>query len=186
MKIIFILAIFCSFTVNAGNSFGNGGDVVVCKDQSQIQKSVELLDYVEYFLMHGPQSDIPEVDDELTFVLKKIEKISKISPIRASFYRKVAERFFQEVEFVIHDLNDIPDEGTVVVPSGCEKKQIAVQDTNETDLVKFQESYETLSPILKNRYKINKVLWESLTSHSRAGLILHEIIYREVKNIIYP
>lgn len=60
---------------------------------------------------------------------------------------------------------DIPDSGNIVIPKGCTIEQIANQS----------------APLYADdpRYIIDQSLWSLLDNQNRAGLILHEIIYRE-------
>lgn len=159
---------------NSGREVGNGGDVVYCPNAVAPRKKVELLDIYEartrgiIFNLGAPTLNYWQ-----KFALA-LERLAKVSPLRAEEYRLSAQdftidpatgehrnaRFLSGVELV-----DIPDSKHIAVPSGCAIKQIAIQKEPEV--------------AEDRRYTVSKDLWDLMDDESKAGLILHEVIYRE-------
>ncbi|MBK7890572.1 MAG: hypothetical protein IPJ84_06930 [Bdellovibrionales bacterium] len=169
MKWVVILFIaFVSFQAQAtGRTVGNGGDVVVCENQAGVIESIELLDFYEGRILKGIKTDFGSqartVDEKVATALARLERVS---PARAQLYRERALQFFADTLFLEDGhLADIRDAGDIVIPNGCRIAQIANQSA-------------PLYPDDK-RYVIDRSLWTALDDDSRAGLILHEIIYRE-------
>ena len=160
-----------SFEQLRGDEIGNGGDVIVCKDENGKITTTELLDFYEarefrkifYFLGDNTLSVIEKVN----FALKRIKDIS---PERFERYSKITDTFFDEVLFLENiNLQDIDDSNHVFIPKGCKLEQIAVQQ-------------EKLFPE-DHLFIINKDLWNLLDNDNKAGLILHEIIFTEDKTL---
>ena len=166
--LVVLLSAFVSFQAQAtGRTVGNGGDVVVCEDQTGAIKSIELLDFYEGRILKGINADFGSqartVEEKVAVALARLERVS---PARAKLYRERALQFFAETLFLEDGhLADIRDAGDIVIPNGCRIAQIANQSA-------------PLYPDDK-RYVIDRSLWTALDNDSRAGLILHEIIYRE-------
>jgi hypothetical protein len=150
-----------------GRTVGNGGDVIVCETQAGQLQSIELLDFYEGRVLKGIQTELGEIgltiEQKIAFAL---ERMKRVSPVRAERYAKDAASFFDETLFLDDAiLEDIPDTGNMVIPRNCRVAQIANQST-------------PLYPDDK-RYVIDRRLWNALDNTGRAGLILHEVIYRE-------
>lgn len=155
-----------------GTETGNGGGVVVCRNKTTdaIEK-VELLDYYEARVIRNLKLDLGadtlSYDEKAQSVLSKMEKLT---PIRAAKYRKLYNKFFSEAVMVPDaNLDYIDDAASVVVPIGCKKEQASILRTPE-----FPEDA---------RYIISQILWDKLDNNSKAGLILHEIIYQEALSL---
>jgi len=157
-----------------GKEIGNGGDVVVCKNDDGSIKSIELLDFFEARTLKklnynlGPNN--LSVENKIMIALKRLEHFSSE---RAKLYREQADILLNdenETSFVANTtLTDIPDSLHLALPNGCDIEQIAIQN----------------NPIFSDdpRYVINQDLWNRLDNNNKAGLVLHEIIYREaIKN----
>lgn len=165
----FILTIvfFTSLFSYSGGNVGNGGDVMLCKKADGLFKAIELLDYYEAKTLRGMKIDLGSNKltpiEKVQYALKRIEKFS---PRRYLKYRDWAQKFFDESQFVGNaNLVDVPDSEIPVFPDGCKLEQIAIQKTPT-----FPED---------KRYLVNLDLWNLLDDDNKAGLILHEIIYRE-------
>jgi hypothetical protein len=156
-----------------GASGGNGGDVVVCRRAGKI-RSIELLDYFEARVQRKLSQDLgPNSLSVAEKVNRIIDRLAVLSPIRAESYRKAANAFMANANFVYGtSLVDIPDSGHLVFPAGCAVEQIAIQDPPE-----FPED---------KLYLINGDLWNLLSKNNQAGLILHEIIYTEALKYNHP
>lgn len=150
-----------------GSETGNGGDVMICRDHANNIVSIELFDYFEARTFRNIEIDLGLPDLP---VAQKVElalrRLQKHSPTRMQKYLRWANDFMSETNFIDNSsLVDIPDSELLVKPQGCDMDQIAIQKTPE-----FKED---------KRYLINQRLWKLMTSDQQAGLILHEIIYRE-------
>ena len=152
-----------------GVHLGNGGDVLVHRRPDGAILSAILLDFYESETQRGIIRDIGASD---LSVEKKIEKvlnrIERLDQGRAHRYFGWYRTFLQESCFLSGvNLVDIPDSQHVQLPagSGWAIEQIAVQREP-----RFPED---------RRYIINKDLWDVLDNDSRAGLLLHEFIYRD-------
>jgi hypothetical protein len=103
--------------------------------------------------------------DKVKYILTKWRAVS---PLRIELYMSWLETFETEAGFLSGStLPNIPDEGIVAIPTGCEIQQVAIQ-LSDSDL---GTSY--------TRYTINKDLWDLMDDNSKAALILHELIFRE-------
>ncbi len=166
-RLLLVLLGVCSNLLFAGNDRGHGGGVVVCRDANKNVKSIELLDYYENRKLRDIE---PELGDASLSYYTKIEiilaRIEKLDPVRARRYRTKVMDFASKTKFtegvILPNTNDF---GHVPLANGCEIEQLASQRD-----VRLPED--------KN-YLINKDLWEHplLSEASRAGLILHEIVY---------
>lgn len=150
-----------------GRTVGNGGDVVLCEDIGGKIKSLKLLDFYEAQVLRGISVELGaktlSVEEKVKYA---ISRIAHVSPARAKRYREHADLFFSETRFLGDiQLADIPDSGGIVIPRDCRIVQIANQST----------------PLYSGdaRYVIDKDLWDLLDADDRAGLVLHEIVYRE-------
>jgi hypothetical protein len=161
-KSIFFLMflIIASFIVYAGDKKGNGGEVVVCPGE------VQLLDFFEANI------DLEvEEKDEIKIANAILSKLEHFSPKRFSDYKKNLSHFLSEVKFVDEtEIGPISDSGPITrtIPINCHLAQIVIQKK-----IVFGN---------EKRYLINQSLWNQLSSIHRAGLILHELIYRELQS----
>ena len=100
-------------------------------------------------------------------MLYALNRLEAIDYLRAQKYKQWYKDFFNQDELTWgENLVNIADTGALSIPNNCEIKQIAVQE----------------SPSLPGdkRYIISKSLWSLMDEDNKAGLILHELIYREV------
>ena len=151
-----------------GSEAGNGGNTVVCRDSAGKVLTVELLDFYEARVMRGINRDL---GDSTLGAAEKIElalkRLDPLSPLRANDYRKQALEFDSNALYLPGiQLVPVPDSFHVAFPDGCAVEQAAVRKTPV-----FPED---------RLYTINKDLWDRMDGDSRAGLVLHEIIYREL------
>lgn len=140
---------------------GNGGNVVVCESTS------ELLDYYEARVQRQERIQTYDIEGSWPHKVNSLlERLKRVSPKRAEVYQKQADEFLAEA-IILYKTRfvEIPDSDHITLPVGCSIVQGIVQV--EPDLPG------------KKRYTINGDLWDTLDEATRAGLILHEIIYRE-------
>lgn len=160
-----LLGLMTSAAMAEGGLVGNGGDVVVCRNSDNSIKFIELLDFYEARIQRGQIIKLnPElsVDDNIAIYL---ERIGARDAYQKNQIESLYKSFHQEANFLAGvELVDISDSGHVAFPAGCKVEQIAIQRI-------------PLYPKEK-RYTINKDLWDQLSSSDRAGLVIHEIIYR--------
>ncbi len=151
----------------ASDRVGNGGDAIVCRNSGGLIQSAELLDFYERRVLLQQPIDLG--DSSLTFDEKieiMLQRLATISPYRANHYRTQVENFNSEASFLPGvTLKQIEDEEPTVFPVGCDIEQLAIQK----------------APIFpgEKRYIVSKDIWDHLDETSKAGLIIHEIIYRE-------
>jgi len=146
----------------AGNEVGNGGDIFYCNNSKAM-----LVDIYEASTERAIQLDLgPSNLDVSAKVKMAIDRLERLSPLRAKMYQSQADDFDKDTAFISSaQLTPIADVFNWEVPDGCELKQIAIQHTPE-----FPQD---------KRYLVSKDLWDLLDSNSKAALILHEVIYRE-------
>lgn len=157
---IFFISLIFAIDSLASFRVGNGGDVVVCKD------SIRLLDFYEASFSTSPldiQKGGRTKEEMLSFVLNRLKGLAEK---RADKYLQQVKTFFDE-SVILRNVEpvDIPDSLHVVVPKGCAIKQAIIQQPD---------------PIWsRKRYNIYGDLWNQLDELTKAGLILHEVIYRD-------
>ncbi len=151
-----------------GATVGNGGNALVClKLGTKEISSVSLLDYYEaqnrwdFTISLGDKT--LSVDEKIELVLTRL---AKFDPNRADDYRKQAAEFSSNTNFWPGvRLRAINDANIIGLPSGCVVSQIARQMEPEVSSDKY--------------FVIAKDLFDLMDTDQKAGLILHEIIYRE-------
>ncbi|MCM2276926.1 MAG: hypothetical protein NDJ89_02480 [Oligoflexia bacterium] len=152
----------------AGDSKGNGGSGIVCRDAAGRISAVELLDYYEVRLSGRALSLKPELGSYENMLNELFDRWSPHAPLRMAQYRRWLKSFESEAGF--HSgvsIPAIPDTGSIVIPAGCEPMPIA-----------FQRPDGEIMPGVK-RYTISKDLWDLMPEVQKVGLVLHELIYRE-------
>ncbi len=154
---VFSLFFILSLQLFAGQSTGNGGDVIVCKENGV--RTTELLDIYEGSLHIN--DNIYFLEDIQTPIDVAIALADRIrSENLSNYYKEKIKYFMTRVEFVVHDLVDIPDSNHIYIPSYCEIKQIAINKIGAS-------------------VKINRELWNSLDIIHRGALIMHELLYED-------
>jgi hypothetical protein len=159
--------LFLSSKSFGGREVGNGGLIVSCLDVNGRTVSTELLDFYESrFILRIPMRDDLRAVDTETLITKVIRELFRLDPERALRLSKWRTSFFSEAAFLDDvNLTSTDDFDAVALPIGCSLKQAAIQK-------------EPLFPEEK-RYYLSKLLWDTLSAQDRAGLVLHELAYRE-------
>jgi hypothetical protein len=155
---------FLSLKAFAGGEVGNGGNTVVCFGVFDTISSTELLDYYQYAdtLPYDLGPAFTNFNDKVKFVLNRL---SRLDPERAKNYQIEASQFVQVTRWVNGSIPQVPDSGFVPVPKDCSIEQTAIQyPANRSD---------------GTRYTVTDDIWDRLDENNKAGLILHEIVYRE-------
>jgi len=151
-----------------GSSAGNGGNTIVCMDGNGQIKSVELLDFYEARVKRNVSPDLGDatltVDEKVEIAFKRIEKVSDYEAINL---RYEYEQHFKKDSVFLPGIRlvTVDDSDHLFVPAGCQQEQTAVQKTPEFPGDKL--------------YNIDQDLWNHMDANNRAGLILHEIFYRQ-------
>lgn len=169
MKNIIILILIAS-SIALGNAkvIGNGGNVVICKNNLDEITKIELLDYYELRL-NGRELSLNTNLNSFEDILNDLfERWMPFAPKRMSLYKKWLSEFSNEAGLFDNIvIPNVPDTGAIAIPNECELKTIA-----------FQKQDSEIFPGVK-RYIISKDIWNFMSKEQRAGLVLHELIYRE-------
>ncbi|MBY0471233.1 hypothetical protein K2X30_08710 [bacterium] len=155
---------------------GNGGGSVVCYAPDGVTRtSIELFDYWE-MSRYLKATETVDLGDESVSVEKKIDlfaqKLKWIDPSRAERYRQAAAVILSQLDKELRDdlgVSPVDDDRSEIDPPAppCRKELFAIQ-------IKDPKPGETRFMIRKDLYN------DPLTSNTtRAGIILHEIIYRD-------
>lgn len=149
----------------SGQKVGNGGDILVCKDDKGAIQSLELLDYYEgRSLRQIEQIVLPEqsIQEATNSVLSKLYNKAPNSSLKI---KKYIDQFWEEARFVEKaKFVDINDSEHLFFPPGCSVEQVAIQSNP-----KFQGD---------PRYIISKDLWDLMPLQQKVGLIFHEALYK--------
>lgn len=151
-----------------GTETGNGGGVVVCRNSTtNVIEKAELLDFYEARVVRKLKLDLGAEDLDFKIKIQNVlNRIKQHSPVRGAKYQRMYDSFFAEAAIIPDaNLTYIDDAASVVIPVGCAKEQASIVRNPE-----FPEDA---------RYIISKILWDKLDNNSKAGLVLHEIIYQE-------
>lgn len=167
-----ILAALVLFTANlvfaSGTTIGNGGNSIVCKNSTGSITSVEMLDLYEARVAGLTLKFNSHLSTYRDIIDENLSRWQKIAPYRVAQYKKWLTEFETEALFASGvDIPAIPDTGSVVLPTGCELRPIA-----------FQRPDSEIFPGVK-RYTVSKDLWNLMDEVQKAGLVMHELIYRE-------
>ena len=162
------ILLFISFSANAQIK-GNGGDVVVCPKEGG--KEVMLLDFYEATERYGWQLDLVENEqNEFEKAKAIVNRLENLDPVRAIDYTNEIETFEARTHLWPHiELEDIPDSQHIAIPAGCSIEQIAIANDNPLPD--------------ENMFTISKDLWDLLPPSHKAGLIIHEIVYKEARSV---
>jgi len=169
MKIFIISILFlASFYVIAGDKVvGNGGDAIVCRNNSG---EIIFSEFYDIFEAREERGIMLSLGDEALSIKDKLDimldRLSRFSPIRAEVYRKEAYLFLKSYRMV-PGLEDIPDSNHSVYLSGpnCIVEQVIKQKEKI-----FDEDKE---------YLIAKDIWNNFSNDSKAVAIIHEIMWKE-------
>lgn len=148
---------------------GNGGDAIYCQKEDGTV-TAELLDFYEgrtrglTMNMDGATT----VEEKINLIINRVEQHDLFLGL---VIREGLEHFYANREFTEDDLIDIPDSLHIRKPKNCEVKQAAI----------FKMPHELLPG--ESAYLINQPLWDLMDNDSKAGLILHEVLYRYARNV---
>jgi hypothetical protein len=149
-----------STNVWAGHSVGGGG--------AGILQSIKLYDYYEAEKLNQAVIDLGTGASYQDMAEVALNRLARLSPGRARRYHDHIQAFEQDAVMLDDSsLFPVPDlgPGAIAPPAGCSLVQLAFQK-------------EPQFPGEK-RYRVNGELWRSMSEEAKAGLVLHEVIYRE-------
>lgn len=146
---------------------GNGGDVVICPfytnpvlldfHEIQLETLGSVLIDDTFFKLNPTKSET-----ELTMLM--IRRIGELNRELETVLTNYFWEFYLEVYFSLSFAVAVDDEELFYKENTCLIKQIAIQKKPHL--------------VLKKRYVIDLFLWKRLDKPNKAGLILHEILYR--------
>lgn len=166
--ITIILLSILSFSTFAGDKVLNGGNAIVCRDSAKQITSVKVLDLYEVELAGGVVHFDPTKATWKEKLEAKFTEWSSVAPKRMKQYSDWLATFEQDAGFYTGiNIPAIPDHGSVAIPKGCDLEPVG-----------FQRPDSEMFPGVK-RYVVNKDFWDRMDETHRAGLVLHELIYRE-------
>jgi hypothetical protein len=132
--------------------------------------TVELLDFREAAITRNFDLIQTDEKDELKIALQVVARLMPSSPSRAKMYANWLRSFKSETSFISSaSLKPVDDSFHIFIPDqdGCSLKQAAVQ----------------INPQFPGdrRYYIESDIWNAMSPVVKAGLMLHEVIYREAR-----
>ena len=167
---------FFSTTAFAGGGVSGGGNVIHVYT-GDFKSQYILLDYYDstkpngygFEIDLGPGRTYPE---KINYVLNRL---SKVDPYRANLYKKLTDQFLEEAFFnptqnpTATDSNDLGS--GYILPVAYSVKRIVIQRSEEEMLLNNNNK----------KYEIASAIWNSseFDETTKAGLILHEVAYRE-------
>lgn len=162
--ILSVLILFSSSQLFASGASDRGGGAIL---RCQTAPEIRLLDYYvgESQLGSFPQERIGSVEEILS---RDLDYLGSIDAGRAALYRVIISKMLDQMQLIDQKLSLSQDVGVLPIPSGCEIETVVLQRTDE---------YVNLG---YKRYLVNRAAWNSLDASNKAGLILHEAIYREM------
>ncbi len=146
---------------------GNGGNVVECKSAQRGSVNISLLDFVESRVRYSLNV---ESNSELSinqYLQSFIQTIEKVSHSKAKIYQKWLDQFLNEAQWLENSqINPSNDAIYPFVPNQCRVVQVVLQK----------------KPYFPNeaRYYIDHQVWKKLDIMTRAALMTHEVILRDL------
>lgn len=163
------LALISSFSLAGGVTIGNGGTGVICYNGGAPNGiKVQMLEYYELGLSGRSLKFNHNLDNYKDIIIENLNRWESVAPKRVALYKQWLNDFENESLFVSNNyFTPVNDTGTIAIPFGCELATLA-----------FQRPQEDLFPGVK-RYTINSDYWNVMIPTQKAGLVMHELIYRE-------
>jgi hypothetical protein len=171
-KLLFITLFIVKTTWASGPSTSGGGFAVVCRDMNQQILSSELLDLYEARTVHQFQL-MPASGDDVRDYVRAVNNGYRLQgyDFGGENDQKISQnylRFFSIVRWLPSDekLPNLNDYGVSMnLPLGCQLEPLAI-------------FYDEPEHVL-----IDKDIWQSLDSRSRAGLVIHELNYHYLRQM---
>lgn len=162
MILLVALSLFFSAESFAGDTKGQGGDILVCKRADRTTyESFDLYERYNYrlSLAFGETTTSEEI------VEKVLSRLMSLDPQRYCLYKKYLESFSRESEYIETEIEPINDEGLPIIPHHCKLQQAAIQ---------------TILPDAAGiKYRFYRPAVEQLNELHRTALFFHEFVYRD-------
>lgn len=156
-----LISLVSTSVLASGNRVGNGGDAIVCGKR---KKTAEILDFYEVEAL--PRTKIDTKKKPVEILAMRFVELKKLHPALAETFEKRLATIENEIEFrKSAKLVDIEDSLHDSVPADptCAFVQAAIRRHEP-------------APDQK-RFIFDESVWRLLDTHSKAGLLAHEIIY---------
>jgi hypothetical protein len=165
--IILIMLTSLGISAQAAQERG-GGSFEVCKD-AQSNLTVILQDYFEAQQATTLKIDMgPDGSDYAAKIRYVTDRLKKLDPVFARLIQDRADRFISETAFLDRsEIPDIYDKGPYLEPKKCSLVQVGA---NKVDPLPAEK-----------KYLIDADLWKLADEQTKAGLVLHEVIYAAVR-----
>lgn len=175
-KVSLVLFTAVSFgELKASTKEGNSGFAVVCdtaRFESMNYKQVMLLDFYEGSNFYKLSIDLgPEQLGYEEKVGVALARLRRLDPARAAHYQKSFEEFLLHKTIGNFALTGLLDRGPIEVP-----------DTEHCSVVNIAQRKPAGSTGYDDTFYIIQNLWNMLDSTNKAGLALHEVVYRDAIN----
>tara|TARA_Y100000590_G_scaffold464901_1_gene635564 strand:+ start:1016 stop:2440 length:1425 start_codon:yes stop_codon:yes gene_type:complete len=161
--IIGILIHSLSFAEVEGHGPGNGGDIVLCKNEDGSIKSVETLDiYMSRTIKNYDFSHLEGLSKK-EILQEALKPYDLHAPLISWRIRKLVEEFKNTVPLESMKLRELDDSNEIGYENGCSPVQAVIQRT----------------PLEKDdlRYHISKEVLDLLSPINKIALALHEVFY---------
>lgn len=156
---------------------GNGADGIQCDSGYQLLGG-QNFGFLDFFEMQKRGLEIRSFEESNPFSIAKkiIEKLKSVDRVRYEIYSNYLDEFDSETLYLTNaHLPEIPDNGPLELPgSDCKLVQLVQQLPEKLLLSQKGRSSG------KGRYNIDESHWKKLNPLHQAGVIIHEIVYREV------
>lgn len=142
---------------------GHGGRSVVCRDQENKIISAELFDFFEAPILYGQV--INHNNEEIEAQVEKISVKLETALSRSGMYSSNFKNIRSIIRFTPENVHLKPVDDSleaVELPAGCKNEQLAVY-------------------VDRNLILVDKEIWDELSLTDKAGLIVHEGIYAELR-----
>ncbi len=166
---VFTLTALSALPTYAGGG-AHGGDAVRCASQKpDVADTVHLFDYFHQSEVN-PELKIDLGPPNLNYLEKAkmaFRRLKEIDPIAAEIYQKRVDKFESDTTFLMRaQIPEIDDEATLITPKApCYKIQWAVQ-------LREPRMFE-------KRHMVDRELWDLADNDAKAGLVIHEIVFRD-------
>lgn len=163
-NVLLMILFFWAQMSGAAKIIGNGGDVVVCGFAAN--RKIQMLDFYEAEKLSGLKLVNPGGLNYVEIVSRVLSKVGERFPNLA---QKLGTDLitFENRKKILYDirLTDISDSYHVIIPPNCEIAQIVNQ----------REPFFNRQPW----FIIDGRLWDQTDEWNRAGLVFHELIYKQ-------
>ena len=163
--------------VNGTFIIGNGADGIECESSYNLLAN-DSFGFLDFYELQKQNLKVRAFEESNPFSIAKrvIDEIKKLDKVRHEIYSQYLDEFESETLFLTNaHLPDIPDNGPLELPGeDCKLVQI-VQQLPEKLMLSHKGGTSG-----QGRYNIDNHYWKKLSRVQKAGVIIHEIVYREV------